>query len=434
MLMLTRTDRDRHSDAPPPAWRRRGGLIAALDVGTTKVACFIARADESGGGLRVLGVGHHQSRGVRSGRVANLDEVATAIRKAVARAEDMAGEHIDGVVVAVSGGDPESRRIDVEMAVAGHQIRDADVRRILACGGQQPSDPDRELLHCIPVGYTIDGTDGVLDPRGMYGERLGARMHLVSAAAGPLRNLSTVIERCELDVDSRVAAPYAAGLASLVEDERDLGATVIDMGGGTTSVGVFLGGHVIHVGVIGVGGGHVTNDIAQGLSTPLAMAERLKTMYGATLTSPADAREILRVPLVGEDEDQPALEIPRSYLVQVIRPRVEETLELVRAHLAAAGVDRIAGRRAVLTGGASQLPGVRELAEHILDKQVRPGRPLRLHNLADSAAGPAFATCAGLLSHAVQDHVERPILDEPPRSGGLFAPVHRIGRWLRENF
>ncbi|MBB4286656.1 cell division protein FtsA [Roseospira goensis] len=434
MLLFSRTDRDRPRESAPSPLRRRGGLICALDVGTTKVACFIARAGEEDRTLRVLGIGHHRSMGVRGGRVANLDEVEAAIRTAVDSAEEMAEERIDGVVVAVSGGAPESQRIDVEMMVAGHEIRDADVRRILACGRQQPSDPDRELLHCIPVGYTIDGTDGVLDPRGMYGERLGARMHLVSAAAGPLRNLSTVIERCHLDVDSRVAAPYAAGLASLVEDERELGATVIDMGGGTTSVGVFLGGHVIHVGVIPIGGGHITNDIAQGLSTPLANAERLKTMYGSTLASPADTRETLKVPLVGEDEEQPSLDIPRSYLVQIIRPRVEETLELVRAHLEAAGVDRVAGRRAVLTGGASQLPGVRELAEQILDKQVRPGRPLRLRGLAEGVAGPAFATCAGLLRHAVQDHVERPMLADPPRPGGLFGPVERIGRWLKENF
>jgi len=434
MLLFSRTDRDIVRESAPTPLRRRGGLIAALDVGTTKVACFIARADDDGGVPRLLGIGHHRSRGVRSGRVASPDEVEGAIRSALESAEDMAGERVDGVVVAVTGGAPESQRIDVEMEISGHEVRDTDMRRILACVGQQPMDPDRELIHCIPVGYTLDGTDSILDPRGMYGERLGARIHLVTAASGPLRNLTTVIERCQLDVDGRVAAPYAAGLASLVEDERELGATVIDMGGGTTSVAVFLGGHVIHVGVIAVGGGHVTNDIAQGLSTPLASAERLKTMYGGTLASAADSREILRVPLVGEDEDQPSLEIPRSYLVQIIRPRVEETLELVRAHLEAAGVDRIAGRRAVLTGGASQLPGVRELAEQILDKQVRSGRPLRLRGLSDSVSGPAFATCAGLLRHAVQDHVERPILDGPPRAGGVFGPVNRIGRWLKENF
>lgn len=434
MLMWSRPESARHRDAALSPARRRGGLVAALDVGTTKVACFIARVDEDGGAPRVLGVGHHRSRGVRNGRVTNPHEAEQAIRTALESAETMAGEHIDGVVVAVSGGAPESQRLDVEMNVAGQEIRDADVRRILTWGRQQPSDPDRDMLHCIPVGYTIDDTDGIIDPRGMYGERLGARIHLVTAAAAPLRNLTSVIERCHLDIDGRVAAPYAAGLASLVEDERDLGATVIDMGGGTTSVGVFLGGHVIHVGVIPIGGGHVTNDIAQGLTTPLVSAERLKTMYGGTLASPADAREVLRVPLVGEDEDQPSLEIPRSMLVQIIRPRLEETLELVRTHLEAAGVHRIAGRRVVLTGGASQMPGVREMAEQILDKQVRPGRPVRLRGLAESVAGPAFATCAGLLSHAIQDHVERPITDEAPRQAGLFSPVGRVGRWLKENF
>lgn len=438
MLMLDRADPDRLQKASPssaqPQPRRRGELVAALDVGTTKVACFIARVDEESGGLRVLGVGHHRSRGMRAGLVVNRDEVEAAIRHAVAAAEDMAGETINRVVVSVSGGAPDSQRIDAEMAVTGHQVREADVRRILAFGRRPPEDVDRELIHCIPVGYAIDGADGIIDPRGMFGERLGARMHLVSVASAPLRNLTTVIERCHLDVDSRVVAPYAAGLASLVEDERDLGATVIDMGGGTTSVAVFLGGHVIHVGVVPVGGGHVTSDIAQGLSTPLANAERLKTMYGGTITSPADSREILRVPLVGEDEDTQSVEIPRSYLVQIIRPRIEETLELVHGHLKAAGVDRVAGRRAVLTGGASQLTGARELAEQVLGKQVRCGRPLRLRGLAESVAGPAFATCAGLLSHAVQEHVDRPDPEDPPRAGGVLGPVERIGRWLKEHF
>ncbi len=266
----------------------------------------------------------------------------------------------------------------------------------------------------------------------MYGDRLGVTVHQISAAAGPLRNLRTVVNRCHLDIEAYVTSPYASGLACLVEDEKDLGVTCIDMGGGTTSFAVFLEGHLVHTDIIAVGGMHVTNDIARGLSTPLAQAERMKTLYGSVIPSPSDDREVLKVPVVGEDEDESANQIPRSILVQIIRPRLEETFELVRSQLESSGFDKIAGRRVVLTGGASQMQGVRELASAILDKQVRMGRPLGLNGLAESTGGPAFATCTGLLRYAV--------LNAPAAGAKALreaAPSGRFGRlgsWLRNNF
>lgn len=409
---------------------KRSGLIAALDVGTTKVCCFIARAQE-GAEPRVIGIGHQLSRGMRSGAVVDMDEAETSIRAAVDAAEQMAGERISEVVVNLSGGQPQSANLDVEIAINGHAVGDADLRRMLEHSRQHSLAPDRELIHSIPIGYTIDGNEGINDPRGMFGERLKVTVHHITAGTGPARNLAKVVNRGHLEIESRVVSPYASGLACLVDDEKELGAICIDMGGGTTSLAVFLGGHLAHTDVIPVGGMHVTNDIARGLSTPVAAAERLKTLFGNALTSPADDREPLRVPLIGEEEEDSTNQVARSVLIQIIRPRLEETFEMVRARLEEAGVDKIVGRRAVLTGGASQMQGVRELAAMILDKQVRIGRPMGLQGLAEATGGPAFATCAGLLRYAVLNTLEVPAKAREEVKAGRFS---RLGAWLRKNF
>ncbi|MDP6804885.1 MAG: cell division protein FtsA, partial [Rhodospirillales bacterium] len=209
----------------------RGGAVAALDVGSAKICCFIARPDD-GAHLRIVGIGHHAARGVRSGTIVDMDAAEIAIRATVEAAEQMAGENIRNVVVNISGGKPESRLIAYEVSIAGHEIGDADVRRIVDPDRTRADLPDeRQVIHALPVGYTIDGSKGVRDPRGMYGERLGVNLHIVSAAAGAIRNLETCISRCHLAIEQRVVSPYASALACLVDDEKQLGVTLIDMGG-----------------------------------------------------------------------------------------------------------------------------------------------------------------------------------------------------------
>ena len=417
----------------------RNGLIAALDIGTTKVCCLIARlSGEKGPGpenaLEIKGIGHQVSQGLRSGTIVDLDETEASIRSTVEAAEQMAGENIQGVVVNLSGGQPSSRLIAYEISIAGHEIGDADLRRIL-----DPSvlknglAKERELIHTIPVGYSIDGNRGVRDPRGMFGERLGVNMHVISALSGPLRNLETGVVRCHLDVDDKVVSSYASGLATLVEDEIQLGVTCIDMGGGTTTISVFFDGELVHTDYIPIGGVHVTNDIARGLSTPLSQAERMKTLYGSAMATSADDREVIKAPLVGEEKTSEASHIPRSMLVGIIRPRIEETMEMVRDRLEAAGFDKIAGRRLVITGGASQLPGVREMASSIINKQVRMGRPKTLEGMAEAIAGPAFSTSVGLLHYAISNKAEAPSAAYcPPEQ--MTRGFGRLGQWLRENF
>ncbi|MHA1568104.1 MAG: cell division protein FtsA, partial [Alphaproteobacteria bacterium] len=225
----------------------------------------------------------------------------------------------------------------------------------------------------------------------------------------------------------------AAGLASLVDDEIELGVTVVDMGGGTTTMAVFRGGHAVHTDWVPVGGTHVTGDIARGLSTPLAHAERMKTLYGSAIASPSDDREIIDVPMIGEETRAEPNHVPRSMLNRIIQPRLEETFEMVRERLNVPEVARLAGRRVILTGGASQLQGVRELAALILEKQVRMGRPRHIDGLPDSAAGPAFSTCAGLLIYAARSQLDARAWANMSASGPL-GRLGRLGHWLRESF
>ena len=417
--------------------RTKNGIVAGLDVGCSKTCCFIARVDQ-GPLPKVIGVGQQASRGIKGGVIADMAAVEAAILNAVHAAEQMAGQTIDRVTVNLSGGHPASSAIGIELAINGHEIGEADLRRAFEHGHEvQGTNGDaeggRELIHSIPIAYNIDGNRGVRDPRGMYGHQLGVDMHIVTAASGAVRNLTTCIERCHLDVTGYVVSPYASGLAALVEDEMELGVTVIDMGGGTTTIAVFYEGNVIFTDVVPVGGGHVTSDIARGLSTALGHAERMKTLYGHALATGTDERETIDVPRVGEEHEATNHQVPRSLLVGIIQPRLEETLELVRSHLEASGFDKIAGRRTVLTGGACQLPGMTELAGLILDKQVRIGRPGRITGLAEATAGPAFATCAGLLNYAVTAERTAPIVASA-QIGGPDGLIGRFGHWFREHF
>jgi cell division protein FtsA len=308
-------------------------------------------------------------------------------------------------------------------------VDETDIRRVVNEGRARAGVEGREVIHALPLTFTVDQTDGVADPRGLFCEELTARLHVVDAVSTALRSLGACIARCDLDIGELVSAPMAAGLATLVADERELGATVVDMGGGTTGMAVFAEGQLLHTAQLPIGGVHVTNDLARLLSTNVAHAERLKTLYGNVHSCPDDEREMLPVPLVGEDEHQIA-KVPRSMVVNIIRPRLEETFEMVKERLDGSGLTRAAGTRVVLTGGACQLAGARELAGRILGKQVRLGRPNALRGLPDSASGPAFATAAGLLAWAAGDGRAMHDIDlEIERPAGLFR---RIVNFLKE--
>lgn len=402
-------------------------IIAALDVGSSKICCFIAHAGADGA-IRVVGAAQQASDGVRRGNVVDMQAAQGAILSAVIGAEELSEERINKVLVNLSGGGIRSHIREIDLSIGGHEVTANDLRHARERSLVDGLPEDRELLHCLPVGYAIDG-NLVEAPLGMVGENLGVRFHHAGAAVGPLRNLRSCIARCHLEIEGIVVTPYASGLSCLDEDDRNLGAVVIDMGGGTTTVAVFQENRAVFVASVPVGGSHVTNDIARGLSTPVVHAERMKTLYGTAVPSPSDDRDVIDVPLVGEENHEQPNHVPRSLLVGIVRPRLEETFELVRDSLESSGALQVAGRRIVLTGGASQLAGAALIAERVLGSQVRFGRPLAVAGLAEAMNGPAFSACAGLLRYGVDKQV-----GDESRNENRKGRLSRLGQWLKSSF
>ena len=418
--------------SPPDQRRRREwrpGVFGVLDIGTSKVTCLIGRG-EPDGTLRIMGCGWQRSRGVRLGGITDLKEAERAIRAAVGQAEEAADHHLRSVTVSLTCGQPESRLFNVRWPVGGRIVSDADIRRIVTEGRHRAAIDGREIIHALPLGFIVDEVGGVEDPRGHHCDQLSARLHVIDAGSMALRNLTAVIARCDLGITELVAAPFASGLSVLVDDERELGCTVIDMGGGTTQMATFAENQLLHAAQLPVGGLHVTKDIAEVLSTPLASAERLKVVYGNAEVSSEDEREILQVQQVGVDEHS-FIRMPRSRVVSVIRPRLEETFELLRDRLDGAGLGRAAAERVVLTGGASQLDGVQRLASRVLNRKVRLGAPTGIRGLPADANGPGFATASGLLAYAAGAGRTLDDIDlSEPRPSGL---LRRLVDLLREH-
>ena len=307
---------------------------------------------------------------------------------------------------------------------------------MLGAGAKQALKVEREVVHSLPTGYSLDAERGVRDPRGMVGDTLGVDMHVLTGDAAPLRNLELCINRSHLSVERMVATPYASGLAALVDDELEMGAACIDMGGGTTTISVFADGKFVHADAMPIGGSHVTLDMAKGLSTRLEDAERLKVMHGSALPGSADDRDVVSIQPIGNDDGEVPVQVPRSVMTRIIRARIEETLEILRDRLNQSGYGNAVGKRVVLTGGASQLAGLPEAARRILGRNVRIGRPLGVAGLPEAAKGPAFATSVGLLIYPQVAGLENIQTRGGMRlkmtgTGGTF---HRMGQWLRDSF
>lgn len=425
-----------------PLSPKRSTTVTVLDIGSSKIVCAIARlrpVDEQfmlphrTHTVELVGFGHHRARGIKSGMIIDMDAAEQSVRLAVDAAERMSGLTVESLIVNISAGRLSSEAYSASVAIDGHEVEDIDIRRVLEAGSAHSLREGRSVVHSLPINFSLDEATSIRDPRGMLGDSLGVDMHVVSADSAPIRNIVLCIERCHLHVDAMVATPYASGLSVLVDDEAELGACVVDCGGGTTSLAVFENGRFIHADSVAVGGHHITTDIAMGLSTPLQLAERLKTLHGSPLPCPSDEHEFLTVTQVGDEEE--SSQIPRSQLVKIIRPRVEEILEIVRDKLKASNLLSQAGRCIVLTGGASQLTGLGEVARRILGRQIRIGRPLGVSGLPESAKGPTFATVFGLTIYPQIAQIEQV---EPRRMQQLMTGTDgyfsRMGSWIKESF
>jgi cell division protein FtsA len=422
------------------------GVIAILDVGTSKIACLVLRFDgpdearEDGLGalagqsqIRVIGAATTRSRGVRFGEVDAMQETERAVRTAVQAAQKMAQTRVDHVIACFSGAGPRSYGLAGEIHLSDEQVSESDVARVLAACDVPDYGAGREVLHAHPVNFALDHRSGLGDPRGHVGNRLAADMHLLTVDMGAVQNLLYCIKRCDLELAGLASSAYVSGLSSLVEDEQELGAACIDMGGGSTGVSIFMKKHMIFADAVRMGGDHVTGDIAKGLQVPLAVAEKIKTLHGGVIATGMDDREMISTGGDSGDWEKDRRTVSRTELIGIMRPRVEEILEEVRALLDAAGFDHLPSQQVVLTGGASQIPGLDGLAARILGQNVRLGRPLRVQGLPQAATGAAFASSVGLCLFAAhpQDEwwdFEIPAERYPARS------LRRAMKWFKDNW
>jgi cell division protein FtsA len=418
-------------------------VVAALDIGTSKIACLIARLRPHAPqevlrrrthAIEVIGFGHTGASGMKAGTVVDLDSAEEAMRHAIDLAERMASVQIESAIVSISAGRIASELFAANVDVGG-TVADADIERVLAAGSANSAREGRVVLHSMPIGFSLDEARGIRDPRGMLGRRFGVDMHVVTVDVAAARNLMLAIERCHLGVEAMVASPYTAGLSAIADDEADLGTAVVDLGAGTTTIAAFSAGRFIHVDGFALGGYHITMDLARGLSASVYDAERIKTLYGSVLSGGSDERDMITIQPVGGEEREPPQFISRAILTRIIKPRVEEIVEMVRDRLAQSPFAAEPRGRVILTGGASQLVGLPELTARILGRPVRIGRPLGISGLPDAAKGPAFAAAAGLLVYPQAAHLEH---FEPRRTRQLMTGtggyIARVGRWLRESF
>ncbi len=423
------------------------GVIAILDVGTSKVACLILRFDgdirprEADGvgpmagqsQFRVIGAATTRSRGVRFGEVANLAETERAIRTAVQAAQKMANVRVDHVIACFSGAEPRSYGLAGEWQLQNSVVTEPDVARVMAACDVPDIGHGREVLHAQPVNFALDHRTGLGDPRGQIGHRLAVDMHLLSVEADVVANLIHCIKRCDLEIAGLASSAYVSGISALVEDEQELGAACIDMGGGTTGISIFIKKHMIYADGVRMGGDHVTSDISKGLQVQLSVAERIKTKHGGIMATGMDDREMIEIGGDSGDWEKDRRQVSRTELIGIMRPRVEEILEETRARLDAAGFDSLPSQQIVLTGGASQIPGLDALASRILGQRVRLGRPLRVQGLPQATTGAAFASAVGLCLFAAhpQDEwwdFEIPVERYPARS------LKWALRWFKENW
>jgi cell division protein FtsA len=429
----------------------RRGVVAVLDIGTSKLACLIlqftperqaaergAANDDGLGGLaqgafRVIGAHNTRSRGVDFGEVSAMDETERAIRTAVQNAQKMAEVRVDHVIVGFSGGRPRSYGLSGDVRVENGEVTEMDVGAALAACDLPDFGDDREAIHAFPVNFTLDHRTGLSDPRGQIGNRLSVDMHLLTVDAATVLNVLQCIRRCDLELAGLVVSSCASGLSALIEDEQELGAACIDVGGGATGISIFAKRHMIYADSVRLGGDHITRDISQGLNLPLTVAERLKTVNGGLVATGVDDRDLIQITPDEDGRVSERRQITRSELIGVMRPRMEEILEEARHALDAAGFEYLQGQRVVLTGGSSLIPGMDVLGTRVLGRQVRIGKPLRVMGLPQAMTGPAFAGTVGLALHAAHPQDECWDFELPSDRMGA-RKVRRAIRWFKDNW
>ncbi|WFE74468.1 cell division protein FtsA [Roseinatronobacter sp. S2] len=423
------------------------GVVAVLDIGTYKVAALVLKVDPMGpepkaasignlggqAGFRVIGAGTTRSRGVRLGEIAAMTETETALRTALQAAQKMAQTRVDHVIVCVSGGAIRSYGLAGEVDVEGNTVVENDISRVMAACDVPDFGVGRDVLHAQPINFALDHRTGLSDPRGQIGQQLACDMHMVTVDTSLVQNICNCLKRCDVELAGIAASGYASGMAALVEDEKELGAACIDLGAGTSGVSIFIKKHMIFTDTVRLGGAHVTLDIAKGLQVDMTTAERIKTVHGGVQATSMDDREMIEIGGNSGDWEKDRRTVSRAELIGIMRPRIEEILEDVRARLDAAGFGYLPSQQVVLTGGGAQIPGIDGLAARIFGQQVRLGRPVRVRGLPQAASGPAFSGSVGLSLLATSPQDEWWDFDLPTQSYPARS-LRRAVKWFKDNW
>ncbi len=423
--------------------RQQRGTLAALDVGSSKIACLIAESDGATAPI-IKGTAQHASKGMRRGEVVNIEELSRTIGKTIEMAENMAGLTIDAVYVGLAGGEQKSILRHHETELANGEVTEQDIARLHKMDTEAEINNDRITLHRLPIQYTLDNVRGIHEPIAMSGKKIAVDFAAITAAKGTIDNITTAIERNHVKAKIFASNTYLAGLACLVEDEKDLGATVIEMGAEVTSIGIFMEGCLVYVDSIPIGGQYVTSDIARGLSTPMDEAERIKTLHGSVLGNPEIIGGVgggiyansiggshIILPSIGDLANEAPREIEMSLLGEIIKPRIEEIFEMLEKRMRKNGFANTAGQRILLTGGATQMAGMKDYAANQMGRSTRIGKPLGLVGLNETTGTPAFAAAAGLLRFASTEQTTQTHYNFD--TGEKANMLRRITHWFNKH-
>ncbi|HKA34059.1 MAG TPA: cell division protein FtsA [Candidatus Binatia bacterium] len=406
---------------------KRNNIVVGLDIGTSKVCAVVGEMSERG--VEIIGVGSHISQGLRKGVIINIESTVESIKKAVTEAGVMAGCEINSVFTGIAGSHIKGFNSHGIVAVKNKEVSERDVERVMDAAKAVAIPMDREVLHILPQDYIIDDQDGIKEPLGMSGVRLEAKVHIVTGAVTSAQNIVKCCNRTGLNVADIVLEPLASAEAVLTDEEKELGVALVDMGGGTTDIALFHDGAVKHTAVLAIGGNHLTSDIAAGLRTPIAEAERIKQRYGYARTSMVTRDERVEVPSVG---GRSARTVTRQILCEIIEPRLDEIFQLFRREIVKSGYEGCLSSGVVLTGGSTLLPGMIEMAEEVLGMPARQGLPMHVHGLTDVIASPIYATGVGLVLYGMRRQDKNFFRI---RENNVFGKVKgRMTDWLSEFF
>lgn len=402
-------------------------MLVGLDIGTSKIVAIVAEVLEEGR-LNIIGMGQVPSRGLKRGMVVNIESTVQAIQRALEEAQLMADCKINEVYTGIAGSHIKGVNSHGMVAIKDREVTQADIDRVIETARAVSIPPDHQVLHILTQEFSIDGQEGVREPLGMSGVRLEAKVHIVTGAISAAQNVAKCVRRCGLEVTDLVLQPMASASAVLSEDEKELGVCLIDIGGGTTDIAVYVSGAIRHTAVIPIAGDQITNDIAMALRTPTKEAEDIKIQHGVALVGMADPAQMIEVPGVGERGPR---QMSRATLAEVIEPRVEELFQLVQQELRRSGFEEMS-TGIVITGGASLMPGMVELAEEVFHLPVRIGVPKYVGGLAEVVKNPRFSTGVGLLLYG-KDQMT-PGVGQKVETAGVGQMFQRMKAWFAGNF